>query len=325
MRRGVIRFAGMAGIGLPAGSLRRLARRQTYSIVRPGLSLRVSIRSGRLRSFVLPAAAVAVVAALSTLPVDWLLPSSWSREPSTTAVPVLLGIWAVDAALFVLPVAISALLVTLGTSEDERSWIVRRYRSVAFDWVAFYGAATLTLTGFEVMAESAAVSTTHESQLLSHAFAAFVGLVCAIVWLIFYSHRLLTTSDRLRSARLREAQYLELIESLTPTISQGILQQWANVNGLHLSILPAAYMHSPLTVRLSNQHESRLHNVRLHGLHLLLYSLTTPVDVALTGQARLQIAAGIDGHLRVGTAFAVLSAVDVNWTTAVTSVVRTRR
>jgi len=272
-------------------------RRQANSIIDASLGSRgraayVWNYYPRVTTFAVALAAVVLVLALPWS--YWV--ARWLQIVAKTSslIAVTVGLWGVEAILFSLTAAITALLVNISANPDERSLLMERYRSKAFDAVAAVSIFTIFMTGdalrqmlrAEVL-NFQAIDAYVRSSLL------FVLDLLALTWLLFYSHRLITRAARERRSHLLQLLRDSVREVAMQEVSGALLEAWGPSRGLATLVSGVGFQANAGTVRAPRA--AYLYDVALDRLELRLRSLTHLLSMQppIKAQAQMRLNADV--------------------------------
>jgi hypothetical protein len=255
--------------------------------------------------------AVAIGAVLIALIAQVMPWSGWVGRPfQVAAIPpsliaVTTGLWGVEAILFGLTAAITALLVNIAADPNERSSLMERYRSKAFDAVAVLGIAIILLTGdaLRVMLEAEVVRR-DVSGIVVRTGLLFVFDVLALYWLLYYSHRLITRAGRERTQELLEQLRDSLRDAVMRDVSGTIFEAW----GLSKGLAVASPLIQDNAFQVRAPRAGYLHDVALDRLELWLRSLEHPLTVQPAIRAQAQIRLNVD--VSQGSSMAAIAPAD---------------
>jgi hypothetical protein len=259
----------------------------------------------------------AALSVLGVVPWNGLLHQRFFAAKASSALSVITAAWTVEATLFALTAAITAILVNVGTSNRDRSRVIAEYRSRAFDAVAAFSLFTLLWTGRDLLAlmDAEARNVDFSASVVS-ALVLMVTDIVGLGWLLVFSHHLLarTTSQIASefSAELRRAfRQMGVREA-----ANGIFQEWALPNGLQTQPYGGfpSYAHAVLATA-----TGYVDDIRLRRLAKWLSSLGSRV-----GSSKAIISLGLDTFVSEGLQVAAIGQGDAARAVGLSRVIRWR-
>lgn len=214
---------------VPIGrSLRRAALKQVGPVFRIALTTQERLaQRGQVLSWgiSLIALAVAVFFPLERLPVG----RAQSQLNADSLNAALIGLWTVEATLFVLTAAITALLIGLFTEPAARMELMARYRRNAFDAAALIALFALLYTGalIAVVLGAETVKGWHIGHWVIAAGAVFIVDLGELAWLLLYTHRLLSEPPESQTLRWTLALRTSFLEEVVARMARMQLAAWA--------------------------------------------------------------------------------------------------
>ena len=217
-----------AGTPPAAHSLRKAALQAVAPVFRLELSTLERLgQHGQIVSW-----GVTLVALLGALFIPWervpFGPRRWIVTPDSLNA-TLIGLWMVEATLFVLTAAITALLIGLFTEPTSRLEVMGRYRRNAFDAAAAFALFALVYTGALIVVVLGGESdkTWGFGHWLSAGAAIFVIDLLELAWLLQYTHQLLGEPPRSQTLRWTLALRTSFLEHVVARMARALLVSWA--------------------------------------------------------------------------------------------------
>jgi len=251
--------------------------------------------------------------------VQWneLLHQRFFAAKASSALSVMIGAWTVEATLFALTAAVTAILVNVGTSSRDRSRVIAEYRSRAFDAVAVFSLFTLLWTGRDLLAlmDADARNVDFSASVVS-ASVLMVTDIVGLGWLLVFSHHLLArTTGQIASeftAELRRAfRQMGVREA-----ANRIFQDWALPNGLETQ--PYGGFPSSAHAVLANA-TGYVDDIKLRRLAKWMSSLDSRI-----GSSKAIISLGLDTFVSEGLQIAAVGQADASRAPGLSRVIRWR-
>jgi hypothetical protein len=167
---------------------------------------------------------------------DLLAPTPASEFGSVAG--TLVGI---EAVMFTLTAAITALLLAVSLEPDERASLIERYRSRAFDAIAVFSLAVILLTGFGLLTATSLSSQARVTGGTTLSLGFLFGLdVIGLAWLLFYSHHLIQWTYRQRLPEMLRELHSSFIEAALRDQSVDALLTWGRNYPVSVMSIPLA-------------------------------------------------------------------------------------
>jgi hypothetical protein len=176
---------------------------------------------------------VTVLALVAAVAIPWeripLGPKRWTTTPDALNA-ALVGLWTVEATLFVLTATVTALLIGLFTEPTSRMELVRRYRRNAFDAAAVVALFAVICTSVLIVVVLGGESSTNWafSHWLTVVAAVFVIDLLELAWLLWYTHQLLTEPPGSQTLRWTLALRDSFREEAVARMSRVLMVAWAS-------------------------------------------------------------------------------------------------
>lgn len=230
-----------------------------------------------------------------------------ARTPSL--ITVISALLSVEAVLFTLTAAITAFLVNLAANRFERSLLISRYRTRAFDAAAVLSVITIVLTANALMeltrAEKFSLST---DVVYLRSFLLFAFDVIALAWLLYYSHVLITQAAWESAAHLVQSLRDSFRQAALQEVSGQLLEEWGQGHGLAPVSLAGAF--PPNLTAVHARRTAYLHDVGLDRLAVWLHSLNAGISAGSAVRAIVQLR--LDADVNESTTLAAVSPADAS-------------
>jgi len=207
-------------------------RNAALRAVDPALKVELSTRENLAQHGQALSWGITVLALLAAVVIPWeripVGPQRWTPTPDALNA-ALVGLWTVEATLFVLTAAITALLIGLFIEPTSRMELVRRYRRNAFDAAAFVALFAVISTSVLIVVVLGGESSTSWgfAHWLTVVAAVFVIDLLELAWLLLYTHQLLSEPPGTQTLRWTLALRTSFREEAVARMSRVLTVAWA--------------------------------------------------------------------------------------------------
>ena len=252
--------------------------------------------------------AIAGIAAVaSLLPYEHVFPQLPYHAHVDSLLTVVVGMWAVEAALFALTAAVTAILINISAEPQERTkWFIR-YRARAFDATATLAIFTLLWTGaLAALTMGAQADGWDYTYIIVSAFVLFAFDLIGIGWLLVYSHILLATATSRRIPDLLAELRAAIRQAAIREVSIPIFDAWTQAHGLATDMYDFGY--PPRTHPLMARGPGFVHDLNLSRMGRWTRSLSGSIRPGVAAIVRLNF----NGFVLEGTQLGAISPDDAD-------------